>query len=308
MRPIAILILAVFLVSSIFVPASASQVTISVDAQHVHALYSLSLVQNITSLPSLTTNIDSASEPSVSAAFANALRAAYPPASASNFTLGVTTDGRNLNLTCTMDVVGVSQRNGDTLTANMTWLPFDVNSDLRVQNFSFNTVGSRYFKSVVAYYANASRFVSLPNSTITGVTFFVNGTSIGPPAAVNYAGNFTTLKFDSLNPYVGGWNRTFTLTNNTTTFRYFPSQLLSLDMRIQRKSVTTDYVARYGYVAAISVPGVGRAQGNVILVDVGTGEIEWAMAAIVVVAVLSAIGVQILFRKSKRRIAKFQKK
>jgi len=79
-------------------------------------------------------------------------------------------------------------------------------------------------------------------------------------------------------------------------------------MRIQRKSVTTDYVARYGYVAAISVPGVGRAQGNVILVDVGTGEIEWAMAAIVVVAVLSAIGVQILFRKSKRRIAKFQKK
>jgi hypothetical protein len=252
--------------------------------------------------------MNSASEPNVAATFADALRAAYAPASASNLTLGITTDGRNLNLTFTMDVVGVSQRNGDILSANMTWLPFDVNSDLRAQDFSFNTVGSRYFRSVVAYYANASRFVSVPNSTITGVTFFVNGTSIGSPAAENYAGNFTTLRFDSLNPNVGAWNRTYTLNNNTTTWRYFPSQLLGFDMRIQRKTVTTDYVAKYGYDATISVPGVGRAQGDVILVDVGTGQIEWAMAAIVIVAVLSAIGVQILFRNRKRRITKFQKK
>jgi hypothetical protein len=207
-----------------------------------------------------------------------------------------------------MDVVGVSQRNGDILTANMTWLPFDVNSDLRAQNLSFNMIGSHYFRSAVAYYANASRFVSLPNATITGATFFANGTSIGPPAAENYVGNFTTLRFDLLDPNVGGWNRTYTLTNDTTTWRYFPSQLLKFDMRIERKNVTTDYVAKYGYDAVISVPGVGRAQGDVILVDVGTGQMEWAMAAIVIVAVISAIGVQTLFRNRKRRVAKFQKK
>jgi uncharacterized membrane protein YcgQ (UPF0703/DUF1980 family) len=300
--------LSIFLISSIYAPVSASNVTITVEGQQVHATFALSLVQNVTALRNVTTTIDSASESNVSAAFTQALRSANPSASPSNLRLEVTSTRRNLNLTGTMDVVGVSQRNGDILSVNMTWLQFDVNSDLRAQNFSFNTVGIRYFRSVVAYYANASRFVARPNATITGATFFANGTSIGPPAAEDYVGNFTMLKFDSLNPDLGQWNRTYTLTNNTTTWRYFPSQLLNFDMRIQRKNATTDYVATYGYNATISVPGVGRAQGHILLADVGTGQTEWAMAAIVILAVASAIGVQILFRNRKKKLAKFQRK
>jgi hypothetical protein len=126
--------------------------------------------------------------------------------------------------------------------------------------------------------------------------------------AEDYVGNFTTLNFDSLNPDLSQWNRTYALTNNTTTWRFFPSQLLNFDMRIQRKNVTTDYVATYGYSATISVPGVGRAQGRIVLVEVGTGQIEWVMAAIVILAVLSAIGVQLLFRSRKKKLARFQRK
>jgi len=300
--------LAVFLVSSLFAPISASNIAISVEGQQVHATFALSLVQNVTSLPNVSTTVDSSYGSNVSSVFAQSLRDVNPSASPSNLSIGLATTQRGLNLTCDLDVLGVSQRNGDILSVNMTWLPFDVTSDLRAENFSFNTIGSRYFRSVVTHYANASRFVGLANATITGVTFFVNGTSVGAPAAEDYVGNFTTLNFGTLNPNLAQWNRTYTLTNNTTTWRYFPSKLLNFDMQISRKNATTDYVASYGYTATISVPGVGRAQGPILLVDVGSGGTEWVMAAIVILAFVSAIVVQYEFRSKKRRLARFQRK
>lgn len=291
-----------------YAPTSASNVTVTIEAQRIHATFALSLIQNVTALPNLTTTIDSTSDSNVSDGFTQALRTVNPSASPSNLSIGLIATQRGLNLTCTFDVLGVSQRNGDILTVNMTWLPFVVGSDLRAQNFSFNTIGSRYFRSVVTYYANASRFVGLPNAVITGVTFFVNGTSVGPPAAEDYVGNFTTLNFGQLNPNLGQWNRTYTLSNNTTTWRYFPSKSLNFAMRIQRKNAATDYVASYGYNATISVPGVARAQGYMLLVDVGTGQTELVMAAIVILAFVSAITLQLQWRSRKKRLAKFQRK
>ena len=307
MRRIAILVLAVFLLSSIYAPTSASNVTVTVEGQQIHATLALSLVQNVTTLPNVATVIDSTSDSSVAAAFEQALRNTDPSASPSNLSIRLADTQGGLNLTCNLDILGVSQRNGDILSVNMTWLPFVVRQDLQAQDFSFNTIGSRYLRPVVTDYANASRFVGLPNATITGVTFFVNGTSVGPPAAQDYVGNFTTLNFGSLTPNLGQWNRTYTLSNNTTTWRYFPSKSLNFDMRIQRKSATTDYVATYGYNATISVPGVGRAQGRVLLVEVGTGQTEWVMAAIVILAFVSTITVQLRYR-SRRRLAKLQRK
>jgi hypothetical protein len=290
-----------------YAPTSAANVTVTVEGQQIHATFALSLVQNVTTLPNVATTIYSTSDSNVAAAFEQALRNTYPSASPSNLSIGLATTQRGLNLTCNLDILGVSQRNGDILSVNMTWLPFVVHQDLQAQNFSFNTIGSRYLRPVVTDYANASRFVGLPNATITGVTFFVNGTSIGPPAAQDYVGNFTTLNFGSLTPNLGQWNRTYTLSNNTTTWRYFPSKLLNFDMRIQRKNATTDYVATYGYNATISVPGVGRAQGRVLLVGVGTGQTEWVMAAIVILAFVSTIAVQLRYR-SRRRVVKLQRK
>jgi hypothetical protein len=190
----------------------------------------------------------------------------------------------------------------------MSWLPFVVRSDLRTQNFSFNTIGSRYLRSVVTHYANASRFVGLPNATITGVTFFANGTSIGPPEAQDYAGNFTTLNFSPLNPNLDQWNRTYTLNNDTTTWRFFPPKSFDFDMKIGRKNVTADYVATYAYNATISVPGVGRANGDMIILSLGTGQTEWVMAAVVILAFASAIVVQVQYRNRKKQLAKFQRR
>ena len=308
MRRIAIVTLAIFLMSAFYVPASASNITVNIQGQQVHTSISLSLVQNITALPNMTTTVDSAAQPNLSAAFDQGLSRANPNAASSGLTVQITSTKTSLNLTCTMDVAGVSQRNGDIVSVNMTWLAFNVTSDLRAENLSYNTIGSRYFRPVVAYYANASRFVGRPNATIAGVTFFVNGTSFNPTQAQDYADNFTMINFSGLTPTLDQWNRTYTLTNNTTTWRYSPPQLFNFDMRIQRKNMTADYVANYGYSAMISVSGLSRAQGHTILVNVGTGEMEWAMAAIVILAVFSAITVQVLYRNRRKRLGKFQRR
>ena len=294
--------------SSICTPTSASNVTVAIEGQRIHATLMLSLLQNVTALPSVATTIDSASNSNISAAFAKGISSADPSAFPSNLSIGLNSTQRGLNLRCTFDVSGVTQRSGDIVSVNMTWLPFVVRSDLRAESLSFNTIGNRYFRSVVTHYANASRFVGLPNATVTGVTFFVNGISVGPPAAQAYVGNFTTLNFSPLNANVEQWNRTYTLNNDTTTWRYFPPALLDFDMRIERKNATTDYIATYVYDAAISVPGVARAQGAVILVGVGSGQTEWVMAAIVILALVSTVAVQLRYRNRKKRFAKFQRK
>ena len=294
--------------SSICTPTSASNVTVAIEGQRIHATLMLSLLQNVTALPSVATTIDSASNSNISAAFAKGISNADPSAFPSNLSIGLNSTQRGLNLRCTFDVSGVTQRSGDIVSVNMTWLPFVVRSDLRAESLSFNTIGNRYFRSVVTRYANASRFVGLPNATITGATFFVNGTSVGPPAAQDYVGNFTTLNFSPLNPDLDQWNRTYTLNNDTTTWRYFPPKSLNFEMRIGQRNVTTVYVATYGYNATISVPGIGRSKGYIIIADAGTGHTEWAMAAIVVLAFLLTIIVQIRYSNSKKRIAKFQRR
>jgi len=303
-----ILMLAAFLLSSIFAPTSASNVAVAVQEQRVHATLALSLIQNVTALPVVATTIGPTTNPNISAAFAQALSNVDPSASPSNLTIALSSARGGLNLTCSLDILGISERTGDILSVNMSWLPFVVRPDLQAQNFSFNTIGSRYLRSVVTHYANASRFVGLPNATISGVTFFANGTSIGAPEAQDYVGNFTTLNFSPLSPNLEMWNRTYTVNNDTTMWRFSPSKSFDFDMRIGRKNVTTDYVAIYGYNATISVPGVGRASGDMIFVGVGTGQTEWAMAAIVILAIASAIAVQLRYRNRKKQLAKFQRK
>jgi hypothetical protein len=308
MRAIAIIILTIFIASTLCVPTSASEMSVTVQGEQVHARFDLSLVQNVTGLPTLTTTVGSGSQSNLSAAFTQALKNADPRANPSGISFGITSTKQMLNLTGAMDISGVSARRGDILAVNTTWLTFDVTSDLRAQNFSFNTIGSRYLRPTVAFYANASRFVGRPNSTITGVTIFVNRTSISPQTAESYVGNFTMLNFGALSPILEQWNRTYTFANNTTTWRYSPPVLLSFDMRIQRKNVTTDYTAAYGYSALISVSGVGRGRGHTILVDVGTGQTESVMAALVILVVVSAVGIQVMFRNRKKKLGKFQRR
>lgn len=304
LRPAAILILFVVMASLFVVPAHASDVTITVDRQQVRASLSLSLQQNITQLPVRSETLNMASDAQLSSAFENALTNAYPGAAPTDLTLSLDSAPTWLNISTTMTVSGVSVRNGDMLSANMTWKDFHISSNLQSGNLSYNTIGSRYLRPVATFYANASRFAGRPNSTITGVNFLVNGTGVSGSVAENYLGNFTVLDFRSLNIPITNWTRNYTLSNNTTTWRYAPPKLLDVSLEVQQINKTMTMFARYGYAAEITVKGIARAKGDVLLLDVGNGQKEWIMAGLVVLTVALAFIMQLLFRARKKKSIK----
>lgn len=302
MRPAAILILLVIMASLFVLPAYASDVVITIENQQVQARLSLSFQQNITQLPAQSNTLSMASNDQLSSAFTEALTDASPGAAPAGLTLNLDSAGTWLNISATMIVAGVSVRNKDVLSANMTWKDFYTSSNLHAGNLSYNTVGKQYLRPIAAFYSNASRFVGRPNSTITGVNFFVNGTSVSGPAAENYLGNFTVFDFRALSVPIEDWTRTYTLNNNTTTWRYTPPQPLDISIGVQRLNVTTNFFARYGYEAEITVQGIARAHGDILILDVGTGQKEWVMAGLIALTIVLAIVTQLSFRAKKKRV------
>lgn len=303
MRPIAIAILILIVVSVYAAPVSGANVSITFDKDQVQARMILSVHQNMTRFPDKSTTLDASRDPTISSAINKAFRDANSSASPSTLTIGVVSAATWLNLTLVMNLGGVSERRGDIVYANMTWKAFRTLVDLRVDNFSYNTLGSRYFRPVIDFYVNASQIEARPNATVQGVTFFVNGTqSVAGTTEANQVGNFTVLDFRSLSVPLDQWNQTYSLSNNTTTWRYTPPTILNASVRVSQANRTFTIFSLYAYDAQIMATGLVRAQGDMLRADVGTGQLEWIMTSVVVLSVALALVAQILFRRRKKAV------
>ena len=302
MRPIAAVIFILILVSVYTAPTSAANVTITVGTQQVQTKMTLSVHQNITKFPNLATPLDTSSGTNVSTAINKALRATEPSASFSALSLYVKSNATWLVLTVVIDLAGVSERRGNVADVNMTWKAFNTTADLSVGNFSYNTVGRRYFRPVMDFYQNASKFENKPNATVKGVTFFVNGTSVAGTSMANNVGNFTVLDFRSLNLPLDQWNRTYNLSNNTTTWRYVPATILNASVRVDELNKTFRLFSYYSYGAMITVEGLASAHGNLLRVDIGTGQQEWIMTGLVVLAVVATVVMEVSFRRKRKTV------
>jgi len=309
MRLVAVMILLLTVISFMASPVTAADVTIAIDKGQVLARMGLSLYQNMTAFPSELLNVGGGdySLPHTSRdgfpfAIQEALKATNSSASFSSVNLRIASSASWVNLTLSMSMTGVSERRGGVVYANASWKAFRTQADLRADNLSYNTIGSTYLRPVVDFYENASKF-ERPNATVTAVTFFVNGTeSVPGKVAANHVGNFTLLDFSYLSGPVERWNREYSPSNNTTSWRYKPPMRLNASLRIQELNKTFRIVARYGFDAEITVAGLAVAQGNTITVDVGSGKMEWIMSSVIVIAMALTIGIQIMFRRRRRAV------
>lgn len=304
MRTAAIIILTMITASMFLVPAHASQISVAVENGQVKETLVLSLKQNVTNLPQQTSTLSLSSDPNLSSAFAGALKATNTSAVPSDLTVNLAASAAGLNITTVMTISGVTGRNGDVLSVDMGWKAFSVQPDVRAGNLSYNTFGSRYLRPVTAFYANESRLVGRPNATTTGVNFFINQTTVSSPVAENYVGNFSLFDFSGLKVPVEGWLRNYTLSNDSTTWQYTPPQPFDFAINVQRLNQTSEFFARYSYKAEITVPGLARAHGDIILLDVGSGRRELVMLGIVVLAVALAIVAQLMFRSRRKKYVK----
>jgi hypothetical protein len=302
LRPIAAVILILIVVSVCAAPASAADVNITVDKGRVQAKMVLSVHQNMTRFPSLATSMDASNDANLSSAISAALKVADPLASFSALSVNVRSNSTSLNLTVGISLAGVSEVTGEVANVNMTWKAFNTTADLRAGNFSYNTVGNRYLRPVAEFYQNASEFESKPNATIRAVTFFVNGTSVPGVSVENQVGNFTILDFRSLDVPLDQWNRTYSLSNNTTTWRYSPGTILNDSITAQELNRTYTLFSYFAYGAMITVQGLALARGDLLQTDVGTRQQEWIMVGVVLVAVLAVVFVQVSFRRQRRAL------
>lgn len=303
LRAIATLLLVLIVVSVLVLPVSAANITMVFDGKQVQARFFLSLHQNMTSFPKEAISLDASSDSSMSNAIVAALRAKGPSASFTSLAVDVKSSANWLNLTLLMNLAGIYERRGSVADLNMTWKGFHTKADLRAGNLSYNTAGSRYLRPVIAFYENASRFENSPNATVQAVTFFVNGSrSVAGIDQANLVGNFTVLDFRSLDTPVDQWNRTYSLTNNTTSWRYRPSAILNASLRVQEFNKTFTLISQFGYDAEVSVPGLAVAQGNVLRADVGSGFEEWIMMVVVVSSLVLAVAVQMTYRRRKKAL------
>lgn len=303
MRATAIIILLMVLGSIFVVPAHASAVTFDVGRDHVQMKMVLSLHQNMTTFPNQTSTVTLSQDPNISTAFTQALGTLEPSATLSNASLKVGSSSDWLNITLTADVAGIVDQRGDVAAVNMTWKSFHVTADLRDGNLSYNAVGSRYFRPRAEFYANASKFENNPNATIKAVNFFVNGTeSVTGDVAENTMGNITLLDFRPLNIPIDQWRRTYDLSNNTTNWTYTPITAFGASITAQQSNQTLKFVSDYSYDAEVTVPGLARASGDSLLIDIGSGGKEWVMAGIVVLALALLIIVQALYRTKRKAV------
>ena len=288
--------------SMLTVPAYASNITITVQKEDIVVKMVLSLSQNMTDFPNQTSTLNIAQDPNLSA-FADGIKKVEPKATLSELVLTFNATKHALNVTTQMKISGVSDRKGDIAAVSTTWKAFNVSADLRSGNFSYNAVGRRYLRPVVDYYVNASKFENRPNATIRGVNFYLNQTQVVPSSdEANRVGNFTIFDFRLLNVSIDKWPSTYSLSNDTTTWRYTPALLLGAAVRAQQLNASRYVFANLGYDAEVSVAGLARASGDSILVDVGTGWEEWVMMGVVVVAIIAAVAIQILYRARRKSI------
>jgi hypothetical protein len=298
------LLILILVIGSIYaVPASASGVNISVEQDHIQATLALSFHQNMTNFPNESTTLTMNQNPELGSAFGDAIRNAEPSATVSGMTMRVFSNNTWLNLTASMTISGVFHNRGDLSVVNTTWKAFYVPQDLRIGNLSYNQVGKQYLRPVTEFYWNASLNENNPNATIKAVTFYLNQTvSVAGDVASDQVGNITVLDFRPLDVPVDQWNRTFSLSNNTTTWRYTPAPALAASIKAQKLNSSLVLFSDYNYTAEISVPGLARATGNSLLIDIGTGQKEWIMLSVVVLVIALAVAVQVLYWRKKKRI------
>ena len=295
------LILLIIMGSLFIAPVQSANVTITIHSGTIESRMALSFNQNMTQLPSQSNTIDGATDASLMTNFNKSLRDTQP-SKLSNVRIQVASNNNWLNATVSLTISGATSQQGDIMNASTTWKAFHVDADLRVDNLSYNTVGSRYLRSVYDYYVNASRFIGRRNSIITGVTFFDNQTSIGGNQAANQAGNLTLFDFRPLNASLDRWQYRYNLENDTTTWNYSPpaTNLYSIRVTVGLNRTFTIF-SNYVYDAEIIASGLARSKGNNVLADVGSGQMELTMTAVVIATIAAAIWAQILYRRRRKK-------
>jgi hypothetical protein len=99
------------------------------------------------------------------------------------------------------------------------------------------------------------------------------------------------------------WDYRYNIENDTTTWRYNPRPIITSSIKVTRGLNNTSTIfADFSYGAEIIVTGLARSQGNEVLVDVSSGNLELIMTGIVILSIVGALWVQFSYRARRKRV------
>lgn len=283
--------------------ASGSTIELSVEPNVVDVSATLNFYQNMTALPSVEERVEGDALRNVTSSMEKALNSSVPAAKISNLSLRVSSSNSSINVTASFGVLAIATRKGDLLSINCSWKSFAVRDDWRTGNLSYSLAGRTYIRPVVDLYANATR--PPLNATVKAVTFFwAKNETVPSYLAANRAGNFSIFDFSNLATPISRWNRNLSVANGTTTWRLDPGPSLELSIRVQELNRTFVLYSLYHYQATISVKGVAHAEGDVIVIDVGSGTAELAMSLVVLATIVGAAFTSVVYRRRRSAIVR----
>jgi hypothetical protein len=284
----------------------ASSLNYSIHDEKVTVSLSLHFFQNATTIPSLNGSFTGTSAEDLAFALAESIGKKVKDATASSVSGGLVSDKNWINATIQFEAAGVSQRKGDLLVFNCSWIPFNVSRDLRLQDLRYNLIGATYIRPAFEKYLDYER--PPLNETIERVTYLSGQDPVPPSLAANTAGNATLLDFSNLAPPIETWQRMSNLTKGSTIWVYDPAPAVDLTMTVTPRE-GTPFSARafYGHNATVLVDGPAHAEHNTIVADVSGGFEPLLMLAVILVTFVVAVLASWTYRSRRRQIARRRK-
>jgi len=252
------------------------------------------LFQNMTSFPEVKAVVSGLDLDDAQVAFQSALSAKNSSLVLSSLSVNVTSSRVWLNVTARFTVDGVSKPERGVIWTALSWISFQVTSDLKYGNLSYNLVGPNYLRPILE---------RLPNQT--GIKYYSPiFTPITAGIAVNTAGNVSSLDFRPVAGNVSSWTRSFDATSGTTVWETPTKKSLDLRVEIKTENVSKTLYSFTDTYARVSVQGHGMVLGDTVVADSSSGQNEVVMLGVVVGLVSLGAVAYSLERKITKRLRK----
>ncbi|WP_455279287.1 hypothetical protein [[Eubacterium] cellulosolvens] len=269
---------------------SGSGIEVDIGDEKVNVMIDSKLYQNITKFPETDANISGSELNMAKSAFEDALGVQSQNLKISNLSIYVRSDNSWLNVSAIFELDGVSYSDNDVISADLSWIPFKVVSNLKVGNLSYNLVGEEYLRPAIYELANQSA-PGHEAANQSNVNFFSPYyTPITTSMAMNIAGNVSTFDLTLVSTNFTSWNKYFDENSFTTSWN-LPTRT-TLDLRVQTTSENVTDIrtatAFYSYTdtyASVSIPGHGIIVDNSIIYENTSSNYSTIMLSIVIILI-----------------------
>ena len=275
------LLLILLVISNTLNCASCANIDVGIDDVKVNVIIESKFFQNMTRFPSIGDDLSSSELDIARSAFEDALEElAMKPLKISSLSVYVKSTDYWLNTSVNFELDGITSIDNDVISTDLSWVPFNVISDLKIGNFSYNLVGEKYLRPAIYELANQSN-----------VNFFSPYyTPITTSMAMNIAGNVSTFDIRPVSTNFTSWHKYFDKNSFTTSWNFPTRKTIDLRVQITNENVSDirEGAAFYSFTdtsATISIPGHGVIVDQSVIYENKSSRYQVIMISVIIVLI-----------------------